>query len=74
MVAFNTVAKPLMPENIQKMITFHTDFQSLHEFVNKGGVISESIFKLVPSSKQLNQITAFQLVKQKQEVEGQRFG
>ena len=35
MVAFNTVAKPLMPENIQKMITFHTDFQSLHEFVNK---------------------------------------
>ena len=24
-----------MPENIQKMINFHPDFQSLHEFVNK---------------------------------------
>ena len=51
MVAFNTVAKPLMPENIQKMITFHTDFQSLHEFVNKGGVISDDIFNVVSSSK-----------------------
>ena len=51
MVAFNTVAKPLMPENIQKMITFHTDFQSLHEFVNKGGVISEGIFDYVSFSK-----------------------
>ena len=35
MVAFNTVAKPLMPEKIQKMINFHSDFQSLHEFVSK---------------------------------------
>ena len=35
MVAFNTVIKPLMPEKIQKMITFNTNFQSLHEFVNK---------------------------------------
>ena len=54
MVAFNTVAKPLMPENIQKMITFHTDFQSLHEFVNKGGVISEGIFDFLSFSKKMN--------------------
>ena len=60
MVAFNTVAKPLMPENIQKMITFHTDFQSLHEFVNKGGVISEGIFDLVSFSNKLEDFQALQ--------------
>ena len=71
MVAFNTVAKPLMPEKIQNMINFHSDFQSLHEFVSKmyfqknlQETLGNLTIQFVSSNqKQLNNISKISKVK-----------